>query len=255
MAGLFAQVRYILFDWGRTLSSVEREEQTWRGSLAALISAGRKQGLPLGDGHIDSLITVFLTTRAEADADPEHKEIELIPVLSNWLGQQGITNASAEALQHMERAYWRSWVGCLGVIDGVSETLGALRRRGYRLGLVSNVTTPPHWCRLELERLGLWKLLDCTTFSSEVRVRKPHPRIYEDALGKLGQGRPVPTGRVLFVGDSPRYDVAAPADLGMRTVLVRGEAHRWPDSDHEGITPDLTVDCLTELLPHLPGPA
>ncbi|MCC7103832.1 MAG: HAD family hydrolase, partial [Chloroflexi bacterium] len=53
--------------------------------------------------------------------------------------------------------------------------------------------------------------------SSEVGVRKPHPRIYLSAVDRLGL-RPE---ACLFVGDRVREDIEGPRSLGIRGVLTR----------------------------------
>jgi len=41
----------------------------------------------------------------------------------------------------------------------------------------------------------------------------------------------------------------------MRTALVRDLAGIWPAADYDRAKPDLAVDSVADLLPHLPGPA
>jgi FMN phosphatase YigB (HAD superfamily) len=254
MTALFADVRYVLCDWGGTLCSIDGEQRAWQNGLAALLAAGREHGLALGQEHAGSLVSLFLRTRAQADLDPEHKEVVLKPILARWLAEQGFPDVPDSVLHQLGDAYWAPWVGCLTVIDGADHTLRTLRDRGYRIGLVSNVAAPPLWCRRQLEYLGLWAPLHCVTLSSDLGVRKPHPRVYEHALTNIGDGHPPGPHQVLFVGDSPRFDVAEPARLGMHTVLVRDHANRWPPYQYHDVVPDLTVDRIVELLPHLPGP-
>jgi FMN phosphatase YigB (HAD superfamily) len=254
MTSLFADIRYILCDWGGTLCSVDGEQTALQNGLAAIFAAGRDHGLPLGQQHAGSLVSLFLKTRAEAELDPERKEIVLEPVLARWLAEQGFPDAPDSVLRQLAEAYWAPWIGCLTVIDGSDRALYALRERGYRIGLVSNVAAPPHWCRRQLEHLGLWDPLDSVTLSSDLGVRKPHPRVYEHALTHIGDGRLPDLHHVLFIGDAPQYDVAEPARLGMRTVLVRDRANRWPPPHYQDVNPDLTVDRISDLLPHLPGP-
>lgn len=96
--------------------------------------------------------------------------------------------------------------------EDAAPALRALRARGARLGLVSNVGVD---VRPVLARGGLLELLDAVVLSYEVGAVKPHAAIFELALGRLG----VPPERALMVGDSARDDGGA-ALFGIRTLLL-----------------------------------
>jgi len=56
---------------------------------------------------------------------------------------------------------------------------------------------------------------------------KPSPVMFQQARDELD----VPTGRILFVGDDPVFDIQGASAVGMRTVLV-GSA------ENGSVTPD-----------------
>lgn len=91
--------------------------------------------------------------------------------------------------------------------------LGFLRRRGLKLGLLTNSGSP---FREPFERSGLADLFDAAVFSCDLGAKKPVPESYRAVLAALG----VEPGAALMVGDSLANDVEAPAALGMRTLLV-----------------------------------
>lgn len=87
--------------------------------------------------------------------------------------------------------------------------LERLRRRGLRLGAVSN------WDErlpLLLDRLGIARSLDAIVYSAAVGVEKPHPKIFHRALAELG----VPPEAALHVGDRTIEDVEGAEAIGMR---------------------------------------
>ena len=101
-----------------------------------------------------------------------------------------------------------------------APTLGALRRRGFRIGVCSN------WgwgLDRSIEQAGLGPLIDAAVTSARVGARKPHRVIYEAITGALD----VAPTETLFVGDSFHPDVTGPLSLGMRAVHVWRES---PDS-------------------------
>jgi 2-haloalkanoic acid dehalogenase type II len=94
------------------------------------------------------------------------------------------------------------------------DTLRALRDRGVRVQIVSNIDDE----QLEglVARLGLDAVLDAWISSETARSCKPDARIYQVALGAAG----CDAGEVLFVGDTVEHDVVGPRAQGMRTALL-----------------------------------
>jgi FMN phosphatase YigB (HAD superfamily) len=76
----------------------------------------------------------------------------------------------------------------------------------------------------------------------EVGYLKPHPAIFEHALGALA----VAASETVMVGNSLAEDVGGAQRLGMAT------AWRRCAPDAEGVMPDFAFDELTELL-GMPG--
>jgi len=76
------------------------------------------------------------------------------------------------------------------------DTLGALRTRGLRVQIVSNIDDE----QLDglVDRLGLDAVVDTWTSSETARSCKPDPRIYQVALAAAG----CDAADVLFVGDT-----------------------------------------------------
>jgi epoxide hydrolase-like predicted phosphatase len=97
------------------------------------------------------------------------------------------------------------------MLDGVRTA----RRAGVRTGLLSN-----SWGdALAYDDALLEELFDAWVISSEVRLRKPDPAIYELVAERLG----LPPAACVFVDDLPGNLKPARA-LGMATVLHRGDA-------------------------------
>lgn len=119
------------------------------------------------------------------------------------------------------------------------ETLADVRRRGLKVGLLSNWD---HRLRPVLEGLGLMPLLDAVTISFEVGVEKPDAKIFHAACSALGVAR---GEEVLHVGDSYRDDVLGALAVGMGAVLVEHAGkHPWDGA---------TIRQLGELVALLDG--
>jgi len=122
--------------------------------------------------------------------------------------------------------------------DDVIPALEALRRRGLRLGIVSNWDTR---LRGICTGLGLDRLVDFLVISAEVGVRKPDPRIFREALRRAG----VPAEETVHVGDLPDEDAAGATAAGVRAFLIDRRQRIGPLEVPEG-TP--VVRSLEELL-------
>lgn len=111
--------------------------------------------------------------------------------------------------------------------------------RHYRMGLLSNFDDAR--CGREVvDDAGVAHHFEAVIISAEVGLRKPNPLIYRHMLEMLG----LDGSDVLFVGDTPREDVAGPAAAGMATAWISKGAPAVP----EGIPrPDYTIADLAEL--------
>jgi putative hydrolase of the HAD superfamily len=103
--------------------------------------------------------------------------------------------------------------------ESLSRSAALLARLSsrYRLGVVSNF-----YGNLEAvcREAGLGRYLSAAVDSAEVGCRKPEPAIFHAALERLSAG----AAETIFVGDSPARDMAGARGVGMRHVLVAGEA-------------------------------
>jgi putative hydrolase of the HAD superfamily len=136
------------------------------------------------------------------------------------------------------------------VLEAYDETpgvLAALRAEGITLAICSNWD----WDLAEaVDEAGLTHSVDVIVSSAWAGARKPHPRIFEHTLAKVG----VAAAEVVFVGDTWVPDVVGPQNAGMTPVYLRREGH-WPDETapadpgSEGIA--IAAD-LRHLLPDPP---
>lgn len=129
------------------------------------------------------------------------------------------------------------------------DTLRWLKERGYRLGSVTNrgYGGPRFW--REIEDLGLAELFEVVAVSCDVGYMKPHPRIFQYALERMG----ISPEETAMVGDSLRADVEGAKRLGMIAIWRRpplGEpVEETEDKPEEPgpFAPDYTIDTLSQL--------
>ena len=102
--------------------------------------------------------------------------------------------------------FWR-------VYDDVMPALGELKRRGLRLGVISNFDS-----RLldVLGACGLEQFFDSVHISTQVGAAKPDLVIFQAAL----KDHAIEPHQALHIGDSPREDVEGAQAAGIQAVLL-----------------------------------
>lgn len=98
-------------------------------------------------------------------------------------------------------------------IPGAVESVRELKRRGYRLGVVSNAEGK---VARDLDAAGFTGLFETVVDSHLVGVEKPDPRIFEIALERMS-GRPE---TAVYLGDLPAVDVAGARAAGIAPLLL-----------------------------------
>jgi len=97
--------------------------------------------------------------------------------------------------------------------DGVAEALADLRRRGYRLGIITNWDPS---ARGILAEHGLDGFFEQIVVSSEVGCEKPDRRIFELATAAAG----VSPAESLYVGANYYLDTVGARAAGMASIVV-----------------------------------
>ena len=109
------------------------------------------------------------------------------------------------------------------LFPGVATLLNAFRRRGIRVGILSDKI--PYFGELELKLSGLAPLVEYANFKTDARPYKPAPDGLIDVLETMG----VDPGDAMYVGDGPQ-DIACARSVGATSV-----AALWATIDQEAI--------------------
>jgi len=126
-----------------------------------------------------------------------------------------LIDALAEALgwgeerrQTLLRAYVGTWPEECATYPDVKPALDSLRRRGLRLGVLTD--NPPETQRRKLEAAGLLPFLDAVVYAREAGAEKPDARGFAGIAAALG----VLPRRLAMAGDNPHRDLAGAAEAG-----------------------------------------
>ena len=222
-------VRAVIFDWGGTLTpwhSVDHEE-LWLSVCAPHYPA---------------------VEAAAAAAAARTAEMELWRLAAN--AQQSATldavfkRAGVTASAGLMASYYEAWDPHTLTDPDAPPLLRELRRRGIKIGVLSNTM----WPRAAHERIfirdEIFDLIDGAVYSSEIPWVKPHPEAFRAAMRAVGVADP---SECVYVGDRPYDDVHGAQSVGMRAVLV-------PNSDVPAFAaaqPDAVIPRLADFLGYL----
>jgi putative hydrolase of the HAD superfamily len=111
----------------------------------------------------------------------------------------------------------------------------------YKLGIISNFTYAPV-IYAGVRKVGINNFFNIILVSDAVGWRKPHAKIFEEALKRLD----VKAEETLFVGDSPDEDIKGAKQLGMKTIFVASQFFPLKKLLESGQRPDAYARNLCE---------
>lgn len=236
-------LKVVLFDLGSTLIYFDGE---WPEVIAAsnqtLITALHQLGLPV-DGE---RFIADLQARDAADFPAgetvrvEHPTFNVVGELLAGYGYNGGYEASLrQALATMyavSQAHWH-------VEEDAVPTLEALRRAGYRMGIVSNAGDDQDVQTL-IDKARLRGYFDIILSSAAVGIRKPDPRIFQLALAHWD----CPPEQAVMVGDTLGADVVGAHNAGMPAIWISRRVDTPANRAKAAlIAPDAIIATLSEL--------
>jgi putative hydrolase of the HAD superfamily len=223
----------VIFDWGGTLTpwhTVDLREQ-WRHYAEVY-----------DPDHADELSARILSAEDAAwRAGREQQRSATLDEIFRGLDVDTATARHERALA----AYHAWWEPHTHTDPDVPDLFAALRKRGIKVGVLSNTLWTREHHEAVFRRDRLLDLIDGAVYSSEIPWTKPHPEAFRAALAAVGVDDP---GRAVFVGDRPFDDIHGAKQVGMRAVLVpHSEIPDYQKGHVEG-DPDAIVDRLADIL-------
>ncbi len=104
------------------------------------------------------------------------------------------------------------------------QTLGELRARGYRVGLITNRENVERFHHL-MDLMDLWPYFHLVLASGEVGISKPAPGIFLSALERVE----ATAERSAYVGDNYWADVVGAQNAGLTPILLDPH-HLFPEA-------------------------
>ena len=224
-----AAVDAVIFDWGGTLTpwhSVDLEA-CWL-AVAALIDTTRAAELAA------ALVT------AELEVWDRSRDDHLSGTLDEVCRRANVT-LTADALTE----YRRQWEKHSLIDPAAPAVLDGLKKRGLKVGVLSNTIWSRDHHEEIFERDGVLDLLDGAIYSSEIPWTKPHPEAFKAAMHAVGMDDP---RTCVFVGDRLFDDVWGAQQVGIRAIHVPHSDIPQRQLGHTEGVPDAVIHSLDELL-------
>jgi len=200
---------------------------------AVLTWYGQKTGTPFESGVLDHASERYRALRR--DIIHHGDELDAHDCTMQVLGDLELViepEMVHEGVCHVMRTALPGSMPVPGVVDSVRE----LADHGIRLGVVSSAVYHP-FLEWSLEKFGILGCFETIITSASCGYYKSRTEIYSHALETLG----VESTEAIHVGDSYRYDVQTPRQLGFRTVWYQPEPGSGNNEFNEA---DLTVTTL-----------
>ncbi|MBN9391799.1 MAG: HAD family hydrolase [Chloroflexi bacterium] len=245
----FQNIRAVIFDFGDTLIhgnfTAGATDTVWEDIYAQLINPRRDTTIPELKVLRAAWHEHVQTAMARTWKEKTEQEVEFLPLVRQAFLVAGIPADDAFLREVISLEHHLLYKRIVSVAPEAIATLGELRERGYRLGLVSNFCNLPEVAYDNIRQVGLLDYFDRTILSCEVGWRKPSQLIYRQMLERLD----VPGEATVFVGDRLIEDVQGPQRLGMRGVQT---IQFRQDEPNPAIIPDAVIERLDQLLDLLP---
>jgi putative hydrolase of the HAD superfamily len=224
-------VRAVIFDWGGTLTP-------WHAiDLGELWLSVFAQHYPAAE----AAAMATAVRAAEMERWQLGEQSQQSSTLEHIFERAGVTApASAEFLA----SYFAAWDPHTITDPEVPPLLHELRRRGIKVGVLSNTMWPRDAHEQIFVRDEVFELIDGAVYTSEIDWVKPHPEAFRAAMNAIGESDPA---ACVFVGDRPFDDISGAKGAGMRAVLIT-------NSDvpgYEAAEPDATITRLSELMGYI----
>lgn len=205
-----SEIEAIFIDLGNTLRVLVKDPEHMaraRQALAALV--GTDEDPQAFYARLEERYKAYRKWAFENTREAPEAEL-----WTRWLAPE--FPAERIAPQGVELTFqFRQAMGRRVVVEHGKEVVEELDRRGYTLGIISNVITSreiPDW----IEADGFAPYFKSVVLSSVLGIRKPDPAIYLEAARLAG----VDPSRCVYVGDNLKRDVTGTRAAGFGGVVI-----------------------------------
>jgi len=236
-------VKGIIFDINGTLVDIRTDEgydEIYR-IISNLLSY---QGISLDPKSLKDVYFQIMKEQRTASIE-RHPEFDAVGIFRELIARyatdftRGLAAVKLEQLPLLLAETYRAASRFrLQLYPGVEETMAQLQSN-YRLAAVSDAQTA--YAIPELNAVGLLRYFDPIIISGDVGFRKPHERLFTQALTAMDLN----PSEVLYVGNDMYRDVYGAQRVGIKAVFIRSNQGM---QEKEGVNPDYIICAFPELL-------
>jgi putative hydrolase of the HAD superfamily len=240
------QVKAILFDVNGTLRAREAHPGTQDAALTAILSILGRESVP------DAFWSELEERYWQYGKWAQEKLVQLTEeeIWTKWM----LPNEPADVVSAHAPELMLAWSQRKGRVLPKPDAENALRElttRGYKLGLISNTMSTLDIPAF-VEASGWQKYLGVVVLSAFERVRKPAPDLFLNAARAFN----LEPDACAYVGNKFSKDIIGCKRAGFALgILLRNLQKPASNDISDGLSPDMIVDSLTDLLAVFPARA
>ncbi len=233
----------IVFDLGGTLR-IALKDEAWMRQGRINMAALAGTDLPFEDFYalVEERYEKYREWALDVNRESNDEELWCKWLLYDYPRDRIFEN------RHKLSYEYRQSKGRRVVVEHGEEVLRELYRRGYKLGIISNLigeTEVYDW----LEADGLRELFASVILSPECGLRKPDAEIYRVSSRDLG----IPCPQIASIADNQGRDVEGAREAGIAyNVLYNSPEKKHPVDPNGENPPDAIVNDFRELLDLFP---
>jgi len=227
----------LIFDLYGTLVDIHTEEDALVWEKTALYFGF--YGAHYTGGELRAAFRTAMQER-EAQAGQSYECFPDIPfelVMADLFRSRGVTDNADTLGINAAQLFRISSIEYLRLYPGTLDALASLRKKGFRLWLLSNAQRI--FTAYELCSLGLGNQLDGIYISSDYRCRKPDVRFFRALIDE----QKLDISRCLMIGNDLLTDISGAQNAGLDTLYM-----------HTNLTPPDQREADASLHPRTAGP-
>jgi putative hydrolase of the HAD superfamily len=232
-------IEAILFDMNGTLRIREPHEQTQQAAFSRMVEL-------LGKENVSDVDWEELARRQKTYGDWAQENLIQLSEAEIW-GRWILPDYPREKIEPIAAELTLAWSERKGrtiPTPGAKETLVMLKKRGYRLGIISNTMSTLDIPR-SLDAFGWKEYFEVVVLSSALKCRKPSPEPFWKAARALN----VDPVHCAYLGNRISRDVVGCKGAGFALgMIIEPFGKTRADEQGQSITPDVLINSLSELL-------
>lgn len=243
-------IRAVIFDLGGTLENVYYDDEFRLKATPGMRAILAKHDLDPGLSDED-LYHVIKTGMKTYGKWREETNLEKTPeqVFSEYVFTR-LPRERVAAIGEELAFYWDNYFSTRTARPETSTAIAALHAHGFRLGVISNITSR---CLVpyKLAEYGIQKYFEVVLCSCETGWRKPNPRIFREMTQRLK----LDPSECAYVGDTISRDVIGAHRAGYRLAIqIKSFLTAHSDRTTDVEPPDAVVESLTQVLDVVKSP-